>query len=51
MSEDITFCDNPDCNNMKCERNSKHIKQYWLDHSYAMFPDCSHYNKDKADCI
>jgi len=34
MSEDITFCD-ADCDFMACERNKKHIRMYWMDHSFA----------------
>ena len=38
-SEDITFCANCGCRDMKCERNPKHI---WLPipHSFALFEDC-----------
>lgn len=47
-SEDITFCSKPDCRNTKCERNQKNIKQYWLDHSYAMFTECEYF-KETSD--
>ena len=46
MSEDITFCSKSDCKNTKCERNPKNIKQYWLDHSYAMFTDCEYFKEN-----
>lgn len=46
MSEDITFCSKSDCKNTKCERNPKNIKQYWSDHSYAMFTDCENWEAD-----
>lgn len=35
-SDDITFCTS-DCNDMKCERNSKHIHHREIPHSYADF--------------
>jgi len=45
-SEDITFCSKSDCRNIKCERNPNNIKQYWLDHSYAMFTDCEYFKEE-----
>ena len=33
-SDDITFCTS-DCDDMKCERNSKHIHHREIPHSYA----------------
>ncbi len=47
MSEDITFCSKSDCKNIKCERNPKNIRQYWLDHSYAMFTECEYFSEKK----
>ena len=47
MSEDITFCGS-DCPNMKCERNRKNIKMYWLDHSFAYFEDCVYRKNDNV---
>lgn len=46
MSEDITFCSKPDCKNTECERNQSNIKQYWLDHSYAVFTDCEYFKEN-----
>lgn len=46
-SEDITFCSKLDCKNTKCGRNRKNIKQYWLNHSYADFPDCKDFKEEK----
>ena len=46
-SEDITFCMNSKCTNRKCERNPKNIKLHWLDHSYAMFPDCKNFKDEE----
>ncbi|MBQ9686288.1 MAG: hypothetical protein IJV41_07075 [Oscillospiraceae bacterium] len=34
MSEDITFC-TADCDNMRCGRNPKHIRQHDIPHSFA----------------
>ena len=34
VNEDITFCTS-DCDDMKCERNSKHIHHREIPHSYA----------------
>ena len=36
MSEDITFC-YADCNLLRCARNKKNIREYWMDHSFAYF--------------
>ena len=46
-SEDITFCANAGCKDMKCERNMKHI---WLPipHSFALFPDCPKWKDGNA---
>lgn len=48
-SEDITFCCKSNCSNTRCERNPKNIKQYWLDHSYAMFTDCPYWDTFTED--
>lgn len=37
MSEDMTFCDEERCANMRCERNKKHIRLHWMPHSFASF--------------
>ena len=39
MSEDKTYCAYK-CENTKCERNYKHIKQFNIPHSFAYFDDC-----------
>lgn len=38
-SEDITFCANKACTDMKCERNPRHIRLP-IPHSFALFTDC-----------
>lgn len=38
-SEDITFCANTGCKDMRCDRNQKHIRLD-IPHSFALFPDC-----------
>ena len=38
-SEDITFCANKSCSDMKCYRNPKHIKLL-IPHSFALFEQC-----------
>lgn len=38
-SEDITFCANKGCSDMKCYRNPKHIKLL-IPHSFALFEQC-----------
>ena len=48
-SEDITYCMNENCNEMKCFRNPKHIKQM-IPHSFAFLEgteDC--YKTRKGD--
>jgi len=45
-SEDITFCGYAKCPNKNCERNQSNIKQYWLDHSFALFTECEFWNDD-----
>lgn len=47
-SEDITFCSKSACKNLECERNQVHIKQFWMDHSYAMFTECEHFKENEA---
>jgi hypothetical protein len=42
MSEDITFC-LADCENMKCERNKKHIKIMDIPHSFANYENIKGY--------
>ena len=46
-SEDITFCANKGCKDMKCERNMKHIRLL-IPHSVALFPDCQKWKPDSA---
>lgn len=38
-SEDIAFCANIGCADIKCERNPKNILQP-IPHSFALFTDC-----------
>ena len=45
-SEDITFCCKFGCKYIECERHSKNIKQEWMLHSYAMFPECPHFKEE-----
>jgi len=40
MSEDITYCYNTKCKNLKCERHSSQIKKYYIPHSFGFFKDC-----------
>ena len=47
-SEDITFCANRGCPDMKCERNPKHIRIYSIPHSYAFFDDCPKWKPGNA---
>ena len=50
-SEDITYCINDKCEEMKCSRNPKHIKLPIL-HSYGFLEgteDCLMTNKDVTD--
>lgn len=46
-SEDITFCANKGCKDMKCERNPKHIRLL-IPHSFALFPDCPKWKPGNA---
>lgn len=46
-SEDITFCANKGCTDMKCERNPKHIRLL-IPHSFALFPDCPKWKPGNA---
>lgn len=39
-SEDITFCANRNCTDMKCHRNPKHIRIFNIPHSFALFDKC-----------
>lgn len=47
-SEDITFCANRGCNDMKCYRNPKHIRILDIPHSFALFRDCSKWREGNA---
>lgn len=42
MNYDITFCAR-ECENMKCERNQKHIKSSGRIVSMAIFSECDKY--------
>lgn len=46
-SEDITFCANSRCKDMKCDRNMKHIRLP-IDHSFALFRDCPKWKEGNA---
>lgn len=46
-SEDITFCANIGCADMKCERNPKHIRLR-ITHSFALFPECPKWTPGNA---
>lgn len=46
-SEDITFCANKGCPNMKCERNPKHIRLP-ISHSFALFRSCPKWKEGNA---
>lgn len=46
-SEDITFCANKGCPDMKCERNPKHIRLP-IPHSYALFANCAKWKPNGA---
>ena len=47
-SEDITFCANKDCNDMKCHRNPKHIRIHDIPHSFALFTQCPKWKDNGA---
>lgn len=47
-SEDITFCANRGCPDMKCEINPKHIRIFNIPHSYAFFEDCPKWKPGNA---
>lgn len=49
-SEDITFCANKSCSNMKCERNPKHIKLL-IPHSFALFTQCEKWSDKGAEWL
>lgn len=46
-SEDITFCANKGCPDMKCERNPKHIRLL-IPHSFALFDKCPKWKPGNA---
>lgn len=45
MSEDITFCVNVNCTNIKCRRNPKNIKLN-IPHSFSRFEQCENWDED-----
>ena len=47
MTEDITFCANQNCTDMKCMRNPAHIKLR-IPHSFALFSECPNWNDNGA---
>ena len=47
-SEDITFCANKGCPDMKCYRNPQHIKLWWMNHSFALFEKCPKWKPGNA---
>lgn len=46
-SEDITFCANRKCGDLKCERNLKRIRLP-IPHSFAFFSDCPKWKEKGA---
>lgn len=50
FSEDITFCANKDCYDMKCKRNSKHIKLN-IYHSFGLFTQCKKWTDKGAEWL
>lgn len=49
-SEDITFCANENCEDMKCYRNPKHIKLP-IPHSFALFEQCPKWKTKGAEWL
>lgn len=49
-SEDITFCANKGCTDMKCDRNPKHIKLP-IPHSFSLFTNCPKWKPGKASWL
>lgn len=46
-SEDITFCANRACEELKCDRNPKRIRLA-IPHSFSVFPDCRYFRANGA---
>ena len=46
-SEDICFCANSNCPDMKCDRNMKHIKLA-IPHSFSIFQECYKWKEANA---
>lgn len=49
-SEDITFCANKNCGDMKCYRNQKHI-ELLIPHSFALFTQCAKWTDEGAEWL
>lgn len=49
-NEDITFCANKNCGDMKCYRNPKHIKLP-IPHSFALFTQCEKWTDKGAEWL
>lgn len=49
-SEDITFCANKGCRDLKCERNPKNIRLL-IPHSFALFPNCPKWVTGNAEWL
>ena len=44
MSEDITYCYNFKCKNMKCDRHGSNIQQHYIPHNFGFFKTCEHWD-------
>ena len=51
FSDDITFCANKKCKDLKCYRNPKNIKHHDIPHSFALFTQCEKWNDKGAEWI
>lgn len=40
FSDDITFCANKECDDVRCCRNPKNIKHIDIPHSFALYTRC-----------
>lgn len=48
--EDITFCANTGCKDMRCELHPKHIRLD-IPHSFALFPACKKWEAGNASWL
>jgi len=49
-SEDIIFCANENCEDLKCDRNKKHIKLP-ISHSFSLFNQCPKWSDEGAEWL